>query len=146
ETEILNGFINRFCIVCVRRAGVLSRPSDPKAIMIEELQATLADALAFAQEHPRLISLNDEAQKLWDEVYPSLSAGEPGIFGEVTNRAEVQVGRMALIYALADKHLRIGKAHLQAALAVWQYAKDSAFFLFGERTGNPIADQIAAEL
>jgi len=32
--------------------------------------------------------------------------------------------------------------HLKAALALWQYAEESARYIFGDATGDPEADQI----
>lgn len=36
--------------------------------------------------------------------------------------------------------------HLKAALAVWRYAEDSARYIFGDATGNPVADTIMTHL
>ena len=36
--------------------------------------------------------------------------------------------------------------HLLAALAVWEYAEDSARFVFGDATGDPVADRVLATL
>lgn len=35
---------------------------------------------------------------------------------------------------------------MQAALAVWEYAERSARYIFGDATGDPIADRIAESL
>jgi hypothetical protein len=37
-----------------------------------------------------------------------------------------------MIYALADHSVMISAGHLKAALAVWNYAKDSVRYLFGK--------------
>jgi hypothetical protein len=55
-----------------------------------------------------------------------------GAFGAVTSRAEAQVLRLSMIYALADHSLEISLDHLKAALAVWKYARDSARHLFSK--------------
>jgi hypothetical protein len=36
----------------------------------------------------------------------------------------------------------IRKEHLLAALAVWDYAEDSARYIFGAALGNPVADEL----
>ena len=36
----------------------------------------------------------------------------------------------------------IGLAHLQAAVALWQYAARSARWVFGDTLGDPVADEI----
>src|SRR5207253_7980306 len=57
-----------------------------------------------------------------------------------------QVLRLACVYALLDRSSTIGLAHLEAALALWEYAAASARRIFGERLGNPDADRILAKL
>jgi hypothetical protein len=36
--------------------------------------------------------------------------------------------------------------HLKAALALWKYAEDSARYIFGDATGDPVTDQIVQAL
>jgi hypothetical protein len=85
---------------------------------------------------------DDAAQELWRQVYPKLSEGQPGLLGAVTSRAEAQVMRIALIYALLDGDVAITRQHLMAALAVWDYCEASARYIFGSRLGDPVADEI----
>jgi hypothetical protein len=65
-----------------------------------------------------------------------------GLFGAITGRAEAQVLRLSLIYALLDCHNAIRPEHLLAALAVWDYCEASCRFIFGNAVGDPIADPI----
>jgi rubrerythrin len=53
---------------------------------------------------------------------------------------------LACIYALLDCSLNIKKAHLEAALALWQYCEDSARYIFGGATGDKVADDIITAL
>ena len=87
-----------------------------------------------------------EAEAWWAELYDDLSEGQPGLFGAITARAEVQVMRLAAIYAALDGTSLIGVPHLQAGLAVWRYCEASARHIFGESTGDPVADRILAAL
>jgi hypothetical protein len=50
--------------------------------------------------------------------------------------------RLALIYALLDGAMSIKVEHLDAALAVWDYAARSAEWAFGDATGVPLAERI----
>ena len=50
--------------------------------------------------------------------------------------------RLASIYAVMDESKTIEKGHLMAALALWEYAEQSARYIFGDATGDPVADQI----
>ena len=86
------------------------------------------------------------AREIWYEVYAELSEWKPGLFGAATGRAEAQVMRLALVYALLDYSSWIRREHLRAALAVWRYAEQSAAFLFGSALGDPTADEILAAL
>ena len=54
--------------------------------------------------------------------------------------------RLSLTYALLDGSAVVTADHLAAALEVWGYAERSAEYIFGDATGDPIADTIAAAL
>jgi hypothetical protein len=68
------------------------------------------------------------------------------MFGFITNRAEAQVLRLSVIYALLDSSRVIQLPHLMAALAVWDYCEESARYIFGDATGDPTADRILEAL
>jgi hypothetical protein len=88
------------------------------------------------------MQFDEAARARWIEVYPKLSEDRVGLIGAITARAEAQVVRLSIIYALLDQSERIQLPHLEAALAVWRYADDSARFIFGDATGDPDADKI----
>jgi hypothetical protein len=89
---------------------------------------------------------DDAARALWRDVYPTLSAGGGGLLGALTTRAEAQVTRLSVLYALLDEADAIGEAHLVSALALWEYARESVAYIFGASTGNPDADAISRAL
>jgi hypothetical protein len=64
----------------------------------------------------------------------------------MTGRAEAQVMRLAMLFALADCATVITADHLRAALDVWQYCFDSARFIFGESFGDRVTDDLLAAL
>jgi hypothetical protein len=68
------------------------------------------------------------------------------MFGSVTGRAAPQVVRLSMLYALLDGSTQIGSVHLEAALALWEYSEDSVRYLFSERTGDRLADEILSAL
>jgi hypothetical protein len=92
------------------------------------------------------MSMDETAQKLWPEAYERLSADQPGLLGAITARAEAQTLRLAMIYALLDSTGAISKAHIQAALAVWEYCEASAVRIFGSLLGDGVADEILSAL
>jgi hypothetical protein len=89
---------------------------------------------------------DERARKIWREVYPALSEGKTGMFGSATSRAEAQVLRLALVYAVLDRERTIAAEHLLAALAVWDFCEASARYIFGDASGNPEADRILRAL
>jgi hypothetical protein len=50
--------------------------------------------------------------------------------------------RLAMLYALMDRSAEIRAPHLMAALALWDYAERSVVFIFGDRLGDPVADDL----
>jgi hypothetical protein len=141
STEACNGFGNRFIWLCVRRSKVLPEGGRVQEINFEPLIIRLKQAVEFGMEAGE-IRKDEEAAQIWAGVYPHLSEGNPGLLGAVTSRAEAQVMRLACIYAVLDQSRLIRKEHLLASLALWDYAESSARYIFGEATGDPMADQI----
>jgi hypothetical protein len=64
----------------------------------------------------------------------------------VVGRAEAQVVRLAALYAVMGESHEIEREHLLAALALWDYSEKSARYIFGDATGDPVADQITEGL
>jgi hypothetical protein len=68
------------------------------------------------------------------------------MLGAMTARAEAQVMRLACLYAALDQTCLVSPAHLKAARALWRYSEASVRYIFGERTGDPVADRILLAL
>jgi hypothetical protein len=139
--EMANGFLNRFLLIAVRRVRLLPEGGEPDHAALTPLLARLRDAVRDARSQGAL-GLDTEARTLWWELYPHLSAGGPGLLGAVLGRAEAHVVRLALLYAVLDHSHTIGITHLQGALALWDYAARSGAFVFGDSTGDRLADEI----
>jgi hypothetical protein len=92
------------------------------------------------------ICRDEEARRLWYDVYPALSRGKSGLLGAATSRAEAQVMRLAIVYAILDESKLVRLEHLQAALALWDYCERSAKYIFGSALGDPLADAILKAL
>ena len=54
--------------------------------------------------------------------------------------------RLACLYAVLDCADVIRVEHLRAALTLWRYCEDSARYIFGEATGDHVADAIVTAL
>jgi hypothetical protein len=141
EADLANGLYNRFLWVCSKRSKCLPEPLNLDDSQFDPYVARIIEAADSARSRGEL-QRDGEARELWSAVYPRLSEGKPGLLGAVTSRAEAQVMRLALIYALLDCDDAIRTRHLTAALAVWDYCEASARFIFGSRLGDPVADEI----
>jgi len=144
NVDLVNGYGNRILFMMVERSKCLPdiQPMPPNELdaIAEALRAVVKTA------RPRAFSRDDDARDLWRSVYPRLSHGEPGLIGAVLGRAEVHVLRLSLIYAVLDGSAVIQFPHLQAALAVWEYAEESARRIFGQSLGLTVADTILMAL
>src|SRR5262249_51504919 len=81
-------------------------------------------------------------RELWVRVYEALTTAPPGLMGAIHNRAAPHVRRIAMIYAVMDRSAVVTEGHLAAALAFWDYCSRSAKFVFGESTGERVADDL----
>jgi hypothetical protein len=148
STEAANGFGNRILWACATRSKVLPHGGNLDANVAASLTSLLREVFDWLdrQECPLRIPWDDDGGKLWESAYGALSEGKAGMFGAVTSRAEACVVRLALVYALLDCSPAIWKEHLLAALAVWEYCESSARFIFGDASGDPVADAILQAL
>ena len=145
ETEAANGFANRFLWLMVRRSKELPFGGEWHKVNTTPMVKLLRVVLEFGKNAGE-IRWGETAKDLWCEVYGPLSEGKPGMFGAVVGRAEAQVVRMAAIYAVMDESDEIEGEHLLAALALWDYAENSARYIFGDATGDAVADLVLKAL
>jgi len=125
----------------VRRVRLLPEGGQPAEL--SDLVLQLQAAVRFARQ-TGVVVRDAEASELWCEEYSNLSSGRPGLFGHVTSRAEAQVLRLSLVYALLDRSTVIRRDHVEAAMAFWAYCRESARSIFGDHLGDPLAEKIRA--
>jgi hypothetical protein len=145
RTDMANGFANRFLFCCVKRSKELPHGGSLDDGKLMEMAARFKRAVDRAKNMGRL-RMTPEAAEVWTAAYPDLSAEKPGLLGSVVARAEAQAIRLALVYALFDSADAIDVVHLEAAFAVWDYCDQSANRIFGDRIGDPVADEILRAL
>jgi hypothetical protein len=145
KVEMANGFANRFLFARVKRSKLLPHGGHLDFATLQELGEQVAERLTQARTLGR-ITMTDAAAEAWEKTYPSLSGDRPGLLGAVLGRAEAQVIRLALIYALLDNKTQIDLPHLRAALAVWAFCEDSATQIWGDMIGDDVSDTIFAAL
>jgi len=150
RTDAANGFANRFLFMRVRRSKLLPFGGSLDEAKVDVLAQRVKTAIEAAKIIGR-VTMTEAARREWNAVYEHLSAEQPGLLGAIAARAEAQVIRLALIYALLDctaetTNCWIDVPHLKAALAVWEYAEASAAHIFGKSLGDPVADEIERAL
>jgi hypothetical protein len=145
ETDAASGFGNRFIWIAVKRSKLLPDGGDLDPASLAPLLASLSTAVSFARRVTEM-TRDPEARTLWRTEYPRLTAGRPGLLGAMTSRAEAHVLRLSMLYALADSSAAIRRPHLEAALALWDYAARSCAFIFGASLGDPTADELLRAL
>jgi hypothetical protein len=145
NTELFNGFANRFLWMCIRRSKLLpDAPEIPNSVY-NELLLKLKDVLNWIKtlkSEDRHIKRNSEANEMWHNLYYVLTEPKDGIIGAITSRAETQVLRLSLLYAILDKSQFIKPEHIEAGLAIWNRCQQSVEFIFNETGNDPIAENI----
>jgi hypothetical protein len=141
--EIANGFANRILFVWVHRSRFLPDGGSLKFETVVELGKRVSDALTRARKIG-VVRRSPSFSEAWHELY-SKFPDEPGLAGAIVARGEAHTLRLSLIFALLDGSDELTVDHLCAAYAVWQYAEDSARFIFGNRLGDDIAQRILDE-
>ncbi len=144
--ELANGLANRFVIIACRRTRLLPEGGNADPLHGTGLTSLLAATIEHAKDAGH-VRLDAGARELWHHAYTTqLATTPPGIAGALLARSEAHAIRLALIYTLADGQRQINTEHLQAALALWDYAARSAHWALQGATGDPLAEQIHAQL
>jgi hypothetical protein len=143
--EVANGLLNRFLLIACRRIRLLPDGGHPDPLQDTGLDRAFAIATAAARNAGQL-RFAEPARALWHHAYRQLAQPPPGLAGQLAARAEAHTIRLALIYALLDGQRQIQPDHLNAALALSDYAARSAAWALEETTGDPLAQQIHAAL
>jgi hypothetical protein len=145
ECELFNGFANRFLWMVAQRSRLLPEAGTIPIAEFNSLKAELTIAVAKATTIAEM-RRDGEARQFWHDVYADVSSEGRGMAGMVCNRAEAQLLRLSMIYALSDASAIIKLPHLEAALAFWEYCKASAIYLFGNRLADSRAEKILEAL
>lgn len=145
SSDAYNGFGNRALWVAVHRPKLVPIPRPIPMEEIAPVAAKLAEAIDVARNTGR-VELDRFAEQLWMDSYARLSHESPGVVGALTSRAEPQVLRLALIYALLDGKRQISTHHLEAAMAFWDYCYSSAEYIFGTAERDPHAEKLLTAL
>jgi len=119
-------FVNRFVFVVARRQPPLLDEGNIPASVVAAHGTRLRDNLRLAAGFSPLERAPD-AEERWHEAYPELAGDDPGgLLGIMVARAARHTMRFALVHAASEASERIELRHLEAALALWAYCRESA--------------------
>lgn len=131
ETELWNGLGNRVLWLLVSRPHLLPDAGELPWPQLDPLAQRLSAALAFARA-AGVLQRSPAAGIRWGEIYAELAAtNHVGAASVLTDRAEAQTLRLAMIFALLDTSRTIEVSHLNAALAFWRFCEASVVCIFG---------------
>lgn len=136
-----NGYANRFLWFAVRRSKFLPFGSEIEFDDLAEFKRKLSERIKTARTVGKM-NFTLDARKLYAPIYQKLETSRCGALAKITQRASPYVLRLSCIFALLDGKNEIDRKHLEAALAVWQYAEDSARYIFGDGIGNKNSETI----
>jgi hypothetical protein len=166
SVDTVNGFGNRFMWFLTQSPKRIPLPDPIPGAVFDGLVPTLKLLKSVGDAgRTRTVPLDAAAKRLWvGDLYDRLREDAPGHGGQMASRGLTFVMRTALIYALTDvtgtpvvvSGVRVETAdlgsvvvrvpHLRAALAVWDYAEESALRLFAGPTDRTTADVVLALL
>jgi hypothetical protein len=146
STEQSNGFANRFLWVYTYRARRLPHGGALDAATLSRLGKRLAAVVRSAQNFGQ-VTMTEPAKRRWEVIYDEIADQElPGIAAALTNRAEAQTLRLALLYAALDASPRIDVAQLEAGWAAWRYCQASVLHIWRDATGDLDLDRLVTAL
>ena len=137
--DMYNGYANRFLWMLARRPKRVPMPERMPDDRFVPIQNEMLRLVACSHGIGQLVYSGD-AKEYWNSVYDRLTEERPGVVGAITARAEAQVVRLSMLFALCEASPIIGVAHLRSALAVWDYAQASAEYIFSEEVGKKSID------
>jgi hypothetical protein len=139
--DIFGGSANRILWTCVRRHGIHPELGGLPDGLLEGLATEIRSALDAGTTVGKL-TFSSMAEEQWEQLYPVLSSEEQGVLGAVVSRSEAQILRLAGVFSLLAISHEVQPEHLDAAMAVWKYCRESAAVIFGAGQRGSLEDQI----
>jgi hypothetical protein len=132
ETDMANGYANRHLFALVRRGRLLASGGNLDDAEVRRLGDAVRSSLKVARS-VGILRRTPAAEGRWEHLYGVMDQDAPsGLLGSVIARAEAQVLRVSVAYALLDGAHQIDLPHIEAAWAVWRYCRKSAELIFGD--------------
>ncbi len=143
---LFNGFANRFQWIYSESTRMTGRPLPMPDEELIPMRLELFDILKWAKDVEDM-QLTETSWQVWaDHICPYFDKffeNPRALIRAISARAPSQVLRTAMILALLDRTNLIDVPHLQAALAWWDYCRQSAEFVFSplDKTSSRIMEQ-----
>ncbi len=125
-TDASASFLGRFLFVRVRRPRPVPDEGSVPARVTQRIGALLAPRLERARDAGPM-RRGVDCTSFWFRAYQEIAADDPGgLLGIAVARAAWFVTRLSLVYAVADGDDEIRPRHLDSALSLWRYCRESA--------------------
>ena len=147
--ELSSGLANRFLWVVSKKQKPVAIPPSMDINVLANFQQKFVDIFTSMANVTQLTLSNKAQARYIAEYNENLYPDVVGRWGEVIARSEAQVTRLAMVYALLDQSSVISLQHLKAALALWNYCKASAKYIFDNGklvANNPMVEKILEAL
>lgn len=141
ETEMSNGFANRFLFVASHRSQKLPFGGVIPEQAYDAYGALFKHAIGGAPD--RVITFAEDARAPWAALY-NAEEDRDGLTGDLTARSASQRLRLATAYAALDGDRYIRAAHVFAAEACWRYSVATVEHIFGDMRGDRTQDRLLA--
>jgi hypothetical protein len=145
DTEIANGFANRFLFCWVERSKRLPSGGNIPEDDLEVFGVRLGIAIERARQIGTL-RRTPEAERRWAELYHAIDDDVDGVIGSLTARAECLLLRLSVAFALLDSSSVISTEHLAAAEAVWQHVHETILRVFSRREPDLVLPRLIEAL
>ena len=155
NTDIKNGFANRFMMVYSARPKIVDDPLETPDYLVEAFAKRIEMAVRTAwMRHSAPVQLSDAAKPRWAQIRRELEGRtRTGDVMSLMARADTYVRILAAAIALINQEQVVEPAHLNAALAWVDHWEETANFCFTAAAQydemeqvKTVADEIVAAL
>jgi hypothetical protein len=144
--DIRNGTANRFVWFYSERSKLFPLGGQLPEAAVQRIVGEAREAITFAQT-PCEVSMSREAEQAWQAVYAELAAREDSsLLEELSSRDTAQIRRIALILTLADRQTEMQVHHLRAAVACYEYSRDTLQHSYVGGVDDTEAQEILAKV
>jgi hypothetical protein len=147
QLDMKNGFVNRV-LWCYshRTKSPMEVQEMPEGFFTEDYERLKEALVSIQNESDVTLRLSEDAQKLMEREADSIEVSDYGITTDTDNRGMSQVLRISLIFSLLDNAREVKAEHLEAAIAVWNYCKKSARWVFEDHEFSSLANKLFVAL